>query len=199
MPETPHKDLRWVLIAGAAVFVIVAIAAVFIRDAQTPPIPVALPLSQTFDDSPTGFTLNYPEEWQYIIPAVGVMVLGPPQTLFENEPGPTLTVQRTYPLSISGTLDNALESYLQSGPLAEEGLWQIITAIHNGTVDGRDARVVELQGSNVEGAPPLHTRIMATTSDNTFVYMIVTTAPADRVAAFAPTLDAITASIQILE
>lgn len=198
MPEAPHRDLRWVLIAGAAVFVVVAIAVVFIRDAQTAPVPVALPLTQTFDDTES-FTLKYPEEWEYIIPTVGVLVMGPPQTLFENEPGPTLTVQRSNPLSISGTLDAALNNYLQSGPFAEEGLWRVTLAAHESTIDQREARIVELQGANLAGAPELHTRITATAADNTFVYMIVTTTPADRVTAFSPTLDAIIATLQILE
>ncbi len=192
-------NLLWIIAAVAAFLAVAAVAAVFIRDAQTPRLPVALPLTKTFDDSPTGFTLQYPDEWQYVIPTVGVLVMGPTQTLSQNEPGPTLTVQRTQPLSISGTLDNALDRYLQSGPLSEEGLWHVTTATHQVTLDGRDARAVELEGANAAGLPQLHTRITATVADNSFVYLLVTTAPADRVDAFAPTLDAITATFQILE
>src|SRR5215213_2086792 len=97
------KIPRWVFVAVVAAAVVIGIAVVFIRDAQTPRVPVALPLTKTFDESPTGFTLKYPEEWEYVIPTIGVLVMGPPQTLYENEPGPTLTIQRTQPLSISGT------------------------------------------------------------------------------------------------
>jgi hypothetical protein len=70
---------------------------------------------------------------------------------------------------------------------------------HENTLDQREARTVELGGANAAGLPPLHTRITATAADNSFVYMIVTSAPADRAANFFPTLDAITATIQILE
>lgn len=199
MTEAPRKDLRWVIIAAAVIFVAVAIAVVFIRDAQTPPTPVALPLTQTFDDSPTGFTLKYPEEWQYIIPAVGVMVMGPPQTLFDNEPGPSLTIQRSYPISISGSLEGALDSYLQAGPLSEEGLWQVTVPPHETLLDNREARTVELEGSNAAGLARLHTSITATAADNTFVYLVVASSPADRVANFAPTLNAIMQTLEILE
>lgn len=199
MQETPRKDLRWVIIAAAVIFVAVAIAVVFVRDAQTPPTPVALPLTQTFDDSPTGFTLKYPEEWQYIIPAVGVMVMGPPQTLFDNQPGPSLTIQRSYPLSISGSLEGALDSYLQAGPLSQEGLWQITVPIHETMLDNREARTVELKGSNAPGLAQLHTSITATAADNTFVYLVVASSPADRVANFAPTINAIMQTLEILE
>jgi hypothetical protein len=199
MTEAPRKDLRWVIIAAAVIFVAVAIAVVFIRDAQTPPTPVALPLTQTFDDSPTGFTLKYPEEWQYIIPAVGVLVMGPPQTLFENEPGPSLTIQRSYPLSISGSLEGALDGYLQAGPLNGDGLWQVTLPVHETMLDNREARTVELEGSNAPGIALLHTRITATAADNTFVYLVVASAPADRVANFTPTLNAILQTFEILE
>gem|GEM_PF-1309971 len=199
MPSVLRENLRWLLLGVAVVLVGIFIAVVFIRDAQTPRTPVALPLTKTFDDSPTGFTLKYPEEWEYVIPSIGVLVMGPPQTLYENEAGPTLTIQRTQPLSISGTLDSALDRYLQSGPLRQEGLLRVTTMTHESTLDEREARTIELEGANAEGLPPLHTRITATAADNTFVYMVVTSTPADRLANFAPTLDAITATIQILE
>lgn len=197
--EAPHKDLRWVIIAAAVIFVAVAIAIVFVRDAQAPPTPVALPLTKTFDDSPTGFTLKYPEEWQYIIPAVGVMVMGPPQTLSQNEPGPSLTIQRSYPLSISGSLEGALDSYLQAGPLNGDGLWQITVPPYETVLDNREARTVELEGSNAPGIALLHTSITVAAADNTFIYLVVASSPAERVANFAPTLDAILQTFEILE
>ena len=110
------KIPRWAFIAGAVVLAAIVIAVIFIRDAQTPLAPVALPLTETFDDSPTGFTLMYPEEWDYVIPVPGVMVMGPPQTLFENEPGPSLTIQRSDPLTVVETLDAVLNRYFQLGP-----------------------------------------------------------------------------------
>ncbi len=188
----------WVFLAGAAVLAAAVVAVIFIRDAQTPIAPAALPLTETFDDSPTGFTLRYPAEWQYIIPVRGVMVLGPSQTLFEDMPGPTLTVQRSDPLTVIETLDAALNRYLQLGPLSS-ALWRVVEPITITTFEGRDARRVALQGANAEGAPELYTRIIATVADNTFVYLFVLSTPSERRADFDPTLDAMLETIRILE
>ncbi len=136
------------LIIGAIVLIAGIIAALFIHDANTPPTPVALPLTKTFDQSPTGFTIQYPGEWEYAIPSVGLMILGPSETLFDNVPGPTFTIQRAEPLSVVGSLDNALDRYLQNGPLRISGQWQITQAANVFQFQDRDARVVELQASS---------------------------------------------------
>ena len=193
------KVSLWVFAAVGAALVFGLILFVFIRDAQTPPAPVALPLTNSFDDSPTGFTVMYPEEWDYFIPVRGVMLMGPPQTIFEGEPGPSLTIQRADPLSVTGTLDAALEQYLELGPLSNNSLWEIVEPTQTTTFEGRDARIVALQGANTEGAPELYTRVIATVADNTFVYLFVLSTPAERRAAFDPTLDAMLETIQILE
>lgn len=195
MPKIP----RWAFAAAGAALVFAVILIVFIRDAQTPPAPLALPLTKSFDDSPTGFTLRYPEEWDYFIPVRGLMVLGPPQTIFQGEPGPTLTIQRADPLTVVGTLDAALDRYLALGPLSDETLWKIVEPTRTTTFEGRDARAVDLQGANAEGAPELYTRVIATVADNTFVYLFVLSTPAERRAAFDPTLNAMLETIRILE
>src|SRR4051794_3292102 len=143
----PKFSLRW-LIAGVVVIAFVGIAALFIRDAQTPATPVALPLTQTFDKSPTGFTLKYPDDWNYAIPSAGVFIIAPSQTLAGTEAGPTLTVQRANPLAVLGTLDKALADYLQSGPLHTPGRWQVTDTAHMIQFNGRDARMVELEGAD---------------------------------------------------
>lgn len=193
------KISRWVFAAIGVTLVFAAILIVFIRDAQTPPAPMALPLTKSFNESPTGFTLLYPEEWQYFIPARGLMVMGPPQTIFQGEPGPTLTVQRADPLTVVGTLDAALDRYLSLGPLSNEAQWEVVEPIRVTTFEGRDARAVDLQGANAEGAPELYTRVIATVADNTFVYLIVLSTPAERRDAFDPTLNAMLETIRILE
>jgi hypothetical protein len=169
------------------------------RAVQSPNSPEALPLTRTFDESPTGFTLNYPEEWQYVIPSLGIMLLGPPETLNEGVPGPSLTVQRAEPLSVVGDLDAALERYLSSGPLRVSGQWEITDAAQVIRFDERDARGVELEGSIVEGGVPMHMRIVVTSADNTFVYLIITMMPLERRADLEPTLEAILATLRILE
>src|SRR5690242_14761659 len=113
-----------ILLVIVAVIAFGVIVALIVRDSQTPTTPVALPLTQTFDKS-SGFTLKYPDDWQYAIPSAGVFIVAPSQTLDGTEAGPILTVQRANPLEILGTLDKALNGYLQSGPLHIAGRWQV--------------------------------------------------------------------------
>ncbi len=185
----------------AVALVLLAVAAVitvFVIDAQAvktrPPV-----LSKVFDKSPTGFTLRYPDGWEYLIPMIGLMTMGAPETLYQNQPGPTFTVQRTLPLSISGSLDEALNNYLQSGPLRVTGRWSITAEISQTRLEGRDARVVELVGSDQPDALRLHTRMIATAADNTFVYLFITTAPEGEQARYEPLFKAILESVEILE
>ena len=187
------------LIIGAALLGLVVIIALFVHDAQTPPTPVALPLTHTFDKSPTGFTVKYPDDWDYAIPSVGVFVLAPTETLNGTEPGPTFTVQRALPLSVVGTIDKALDSYLQGGPLHTPGQWQVTSPAQPIQFDRRDARVAEIEGANVAGTPAIHTKIIATSSNNTFVYLVITTVPVSKRAALEPTLEAMLKTVQILE
>ncbi|MBI1259415.1 MAG: hypothetical protein GC204_18260 [Chloroflexi bacterium] len=175
------------------------IIAIFVHDAQTPPTPVALPLTHIFDKSPTGFTLKYPDDWTYAIPTIGVFVLAPTETLNGTQPGPTFTVQRAEPLSIMGTLDSALDRYLQSGPLRTPGRWQITDPAHTIEFDGRDARMTQLEGADVQGTPALHTQIITTSANNSLVYLLITTVPVSKRAAYEPTLDAMLKTVQILE
>lgn len=192
------KSWRIGIAVTLALVVVVAVVTVFVLDAQAvktrPPV-----LSKVFDKSPTGFTLRYPDGWEYIIPMVGLMTMGAPETLYQHQPGPTFTVQRTLPLSISGSLDEALNNYLQTGPLRVTGLWDIMGEMSRTTLEGRDARVVELVGSDQSDALRLHTRMIATTADNTFVYLFITTAPESEQAHYEPLFKAILESVEILE
>jgi hypothetical protein len=194
----PKNLSRW-LIIGVVVVALIGIIVLFLHDSQTPPTPVALPLTHTFDKSPTGFTLRYPDDWDYAIPSVGVFVLAPIGTLNGTEPGPTFTVQRANPLSVMGTIDKALESYLQGGPLHTPGQWQVTSAAQPIQFDRRDARVTEIEGANVQGTLPIHTKIIVTSSTNTFVYLIITTVPVSKRAALEPTLEAMLKTVKILE
>src|SRR5262245_47630149 len=102
----PKFSRMW-LYGAAALAALAAVIGFFIQDAQRARLPAPPPLVNTFDKSPSGFTFKYPEGWEYMIPMQGVLVAGPPATLFENQPGPTLTVQRGLPISILGSLEGA--------------------------------------------------------------------------------------------
>ncbi|MFN8373850.1 MAG: hypothetical protein U0694_13370 [Anaerolineae bacterium] len=52
---------------GAAVAVLAAIIALFIADAQSTKTPAPAAFGQHLDDSPTGFSFMYPEDWEYMI------------------------------------------------------------------------------------------------------------------------------------
>jgi hypothetical protein len=196
------NKIRLALLIGLPLIALVAIGALFVMDAQrvnTPTTQAAAPLSQTFDRSPTGFTFNYPDGWEYMIPTLGVMVMALPETLYQNEPGPTFTVQRLNPLSIVGSLEDAINLYLERGPLRVDGLWRVTAAMTTLTLQGREARVVEIEGNDSTGSPPLHTRIVSIAADNTFVYLLITTVPVERRAVFDSTLEAMLQSVRILE
>jgi hypothetical protein len=104
------------------------------------------------------------------------------------------------PLSVyEGSLNTAVERYLNSGPLRVEGRWQIVEEVSTIVFQERDARLVALEGTDVEGGAPLHTRIIATSANNTFVYLFITTVPVERRSVLEPTLEAMLETIEILE
>ncbi len=186
------------LIIGATIIVFALVVVVFVRDAQTPPIPVALPLTQSFNDS-ASITFKYPDDWSYAIPAQGLIIVAPNQTINGSEPGPTLTIQRAEPLSTVGTLDAALDRYLQNGPLHTPGRWQVVNAAHAVQFHGQDSRLAELQGSDSASQLTQDTQIIATTSKNQFVYLLITAVPVSKQAAYDPTLAAMRDAVKILE
>jgi hypothetical protein len=193
------KLTRIQILIGAAALVLALAVFLIIRDAQTPIAPGgAAPLTQTFDQS-SAFTLKYPDGWEYTIPIAGVFLLAPEETLYENQPGPTLTVQRTAPLSVSGSLETALIEYLNGGPLRTPGQWRVTDPIHSIEFHGRDARMVEVEGANNSASPTMHSRIIVTASDNSFVYLFITLMPLTKIEVSLPTLDAMLASVEILE
>jgi hypothetical protein len=184
---------RIILLVGVVAFLILiaGFIAVFSNRA------VALP--NTFDDSPTGFTFRYPEDWAYVIPMQGLMVSAPPETLSQSEAGPTFTIQRTDPLSVYGSLDEALDLYLRRGPLRPDRQWQQLGEIERSPFEGREALIVEIQGKENEVSPELRARVLATTAENSFVYIIVLTAPVEAWETQEATLFAMLQSVKLLE
>ncbi|MCC6801461.1 MAG: hypothetical protein IT319_01155 [Anaerolineae bacterium] len=186
----------WIIVAAAVLLALILV--IFVHDAQAPPAPAALPLTRSFDDSPQGFTLMYPAEWEVQIPAQGMAIWGPPDTLYNGVPGPTFTVQRAEPLSVVGTLDAAVERYLQSGPLRTPDRWHVIETTET-ELEGREARRIIIEGSDSDAAPEMQARVIVTTSDNTFVYFFVTAVPLDKREQYDPTFDEMLATVRILE
>jgi hypothetical protein len=187
----------WV-IAGAGGLLVVIIAVVVLVTRTGSPAPDD-GLTRTFNNSPTGFTFRYPDGWQYIIPMQGLLVMGAASTLNNSEPGPTFTVQRSEPLLVYGTLDDALDLYLRRGPMRPDRSWTKLGEITKSTFAGRDALTVDIQGKENEVSPELRAHVLITTSQNSFVYTIILTAPAADWAVDAPTLTAMLNSLQMTE
>lgn len=166
---------------------------------QAAPDLAAPRLPRTFDGSPSGFTFQYPDDWSYTIPTQGLLIAGLPQTLQDNAPGPTFTVQRTQPLSIYGTLEEALALYLRRGPLSAGREWAQLGEVQRGPFLSRDALTVEIEGRDNPASPTQRGRVMVTTAANTFVYVFVVAAPVSVWEDFVPTFDAIIESVEILE
>ncbi|MEO8606466.1 MAG: hypothetical protein ABI690_01175 [Chloroflexota bacterium] len=189
---------KW-MIAGGAGLVVVIIAVVLLLTRTGSPAASNDGLTRTFNNSPTGFTFRYPDGWQYTIPMQGLLVIGAADTMNNSTPGPTFTVQRSEPLSVYGTLDDALELYLRRGPMRPDRSWAKLGEIAKSTFAGRDALVVDIQGKENEVSPELRAHVLITTSQNTFVYTIILTAPAADWATQEPTLTAMLNSLQMSE
>jgi hypothetical protein len=187
----------WVIVGGVAAVGVILLA-VFLLTRPSVPNSSDL-LTRTFDKSPTGFTFRYPDGWEYLIPMQGLLVLGDPATLYESVPGPTFTVQRNDPLSVYGSLDEALDLYLRRGPMRSDRSWEMLGEINKSTFEGRDALSVDIQGKENEVSPELRAHVVVTTSQNSFVYMLILTAPAENWSAHEPILTAMLDSLKLLE
>lgn len=158
-----------------------------------------LPLTKTFDKSPTGFQFDYPDEWDFIIPSQGILMAGPKETLEGAQAGPLFTVLRGLPMSITGSVSGALNMYLERGALTEPDKWRITAEEIDTVVNGRPARLVELQGTDSPELPLTHTRVFALAADNSFVYLIVINVPINLRDRFEPTLNAMLDTVDLLE
>lgn len=179
--------------------ILIFLAAMLAACSTTPTPPPAIELSQTFDDSPTGFSFRYPDGWEYMIPMQGLLIAGKAETLYENQPGATFTIQRGAPLSVHGTLDAALDQYLRRGALSDSRDWKTTTEIQSTTFLGREALQVDLQGKENAASPEQRARIVATIAENTLVYLLVIAAPVETWETDGVLLEAMLASVEILE
>jgi hypothetical protein len=190
------QKIGFIPIAVVVILGLVAITSLLLKR-DTPDD--SLPLTQTFNASPTGFTFRYPDGWVYEIPITGLMVMGKPETIDGNQPGPTFTIQRNNPVSVYASLDEALDQYLRRGPLRSDRQWHKLGDISRSTFLQRDALVVDIEGAENQASPVMRGHIIATTANNTFVYIIIFTAPLETWERDERALRAILGSLQILE
>lgn len=109
-----------------------------------PPSPTPMP-GMTVYYNPTAFSLQYPADWTYYIPHLGMLIIGELEGALQNKPGPSFVVFRKEPLGIGEeTARDLLENYLERGPLSE-GYLQTgkITPVTIGGLEGVEALVEE--------------------------------------------------------
>jgi hypothetical protein len=155
-------------------------------------------LVNTYDLSPSVFRFKYPAGWHYRIILQNLLMLAQPTT-FEGNPGPTVTIQRSFPLSAEASLQAALDTYLNEGPLREDREWEITGEITRVIFDGRDALAVDFEGRETAENPELHTHVVITKANNGFVYVFAATAPLADWNTHQPVFDAILNSVEIVE
>jgi hypothetical protein len=158
-------------------------------------------LTQTYEDSPTAFTFNYPEGWLYHIPQQGLLIVAPPG-LFKIEPEkvPSLSIQRSMTLMGAETLRAALEDYLEAGPMRRDQNWERQGEIADVEIGGREAVMIDIKGHEKHSdGEDLHARIYVLRADNGFVYVLTATAPDAEWGTHHPTLDAIIKTFSIIE
>ena len=155
-------------------------------------------LVNSYDLSPDVFTFKYALGWQYRLLMQNLLMVAQPPT-FEGEAGPTFTVQRSFPLSASDDLDEALQTYLNAGPLRDAGRWQVVDDIMPVIFGEREALALELEGREADDQPMLHTRIVITRAGNGAVYILSASAPLDAWAQHEAVLGAMLASVDIVE
>ncbi len=180
-----------VLLAALVVVALAALAIVLLLRPKS-----ALPYRYT--ESPAAFAFNYPEGWHYQIPQMGVLILAQPAT-FNGQPGPTLTIHRSTSLGMYGSLEAALDEYMQRGPLRPEHGWEMVGEIEPVTFKGLEALEVEVQGSEFEGWENLHARIIATQPSSLVIYLFVLAAPVDQWEASQPVLTSVLDSVELFE
>lgn len=160
--------------------------------------PNAAALPYRYTESPSAFAFNYPQGWSYQIPQMGLLILAQPGT-FSGEPGPTFTIHRSTSLGMYGSLEAALDEYMQRGPLRPDHGWETVGEITPTTFRGLEALEVEVQGSEFEGWENLHARIIAAQPSSLVIYLFVLAAPVDQWEASLPVLTRVLDSVELFE
>jgi len=191
-----HPRTHLLTLFAITLIVVGALVAVLITLLGQPDTTVSL--TQQFR-SQTGINFDYPEDWRSVIPERNIIFLADP-TVMNQQPGASMTIQRSLRLTTEvDTLEAALERYVQRGPLAAAGEWTLTGEIRATQIDGRDARSLSLEGSELADAVPMRSEISVTTADNGIFYIFAMSAPLSDWPAVAPTFAAILDSVQIQE
>jgi len=179
----------FVIIAGSA------IAFVTLNNDENPGA-----LVNSFDDS-TAFTLDYPDQWDYRIPAANTFLLAPLPVLDDLEAGPSVTVLRTNRFEAGGdTGDDILTTFLARNALTgDDSNWTQIDAGLTAQIGGQNAVGIEISGNDDPEGEPLRTQIFVTLSENNMVYFVFLSAPETLWDDFVDTLTAMRDSVEILE
>lgn len=187
--------LAAVVIMGAAVFI----------QRSTPQV---IRLTNTYGESPTAFTFQYPDGWQYQIPQLNLLILAEPETFLqmanpnrdENAKiGPNVTIQRSETLFFEGGLEEALDAYLRRGPMRPNREWELLGDKTTGTLNGRESLTVELQGSEFPDLPKLRMKITAAVGSNKVVYLVVASSPLEDWEQNRALLEGIMSTMTIIE
>ncbi|MBK8021544.1 MAG: hypothetical protein IPK19_08975 [Chloroflexi bacterium] len=190
-----RRQRRRVLLGGVvAALVLVMVAGVLVASRSSGPA-----LTNAFELSPTTLRFNYPQDWQYSILETNIIFLASPEVL-RQEPGASMVIQRSQRLMVeTDSLEEALDTYLQRGPLLNEGDWAIAEAPEPVRIGETDGLRVGLEGKEGDDAVPLYSTITALRAGNGTIYVLATSAPLDQKSSLQPMLDAVLASVRILE
>jgi hypothetical protein len=154
-------------------------------------------LTQQFESN--AFVFRYPEDWTYQIPQTNMLFLVSPEVL-QQKAGASMSIQRSLRLSAeTNSLADALNTYLERGPLRRDRAWTLAGAIETIEFDGREALFVAVEGSENTGSLVMRSEIIITQGTNQFFYIFTVTAPLEQWEAVAPSFQAILESVRILE
>lgn len=190
---TQKRSIYALIIIG----LISAIALLLLLNMNTQVETSDVALTVTFES--TGFRMAYPEGWQHNVPQTGMFFLGDPNVL-QLQPGASMVIQRSLRLTGDAeSLVDALEIYMENGPLLPDKAWNIVEAISETTFADREAVIVALEGAEGADAVAMRSEIIVTYSDNRFIYVFAMSAPLEQWEAIESTFDAILASVTLLE
>lgn len=191
-------------VAVLVVAIIIMGAAVFIQRSS----PQVILLKNTYSESPTAFTFQYPDGWQYQIPQRNLLILAEPETFLlmantnretDAKVGPNVTIQRSETLYFEGGLEEALDAYLRRGPMRPNRSWEIIGEKEATTLNEHEAVTVNLQGSEFPDWPKLRMRVTAALASNKVVYLLIASSALEDWEQHEPLLQGIIDSMEIIE
>ena len=171
------------LLGSIVLLVFGAIVALFVHDAQTPPTPVALPLTHTFDKSPTGFTSNIPMIGTTRFQVLAYLCLRQRRRSTARNPAPPSPFSAPSRSRSWGRLTKRSTATCKAGRCIRRGSGR--SPVQPSRFNSMDATRAwqRLKARTSPGHLPSTRKIIATSSNNTFVYLVITTVPVSKRAA----------------